>query len=61
MHDDDVGRVEEEWLRTIETRQSASFEHAFKNGTYVQQQWEPLTSQDGECESSMTRICRGYY
>ena len=52
VHPDDTKRVEDEWLRTIDERQPALFEHTFTNGNYVQQQWEPLNSEIGECERS---------
>ncbi|VDB99941.1 unnamed protein product [Peniophora sp. CBMAI 1063] len=56
VHDDDVARVEQEWRKILETRQSASFEHAFKNGTYVQQQWEPLSNEDGDSDGFICTI-----
>ncbi|KZV71818.1 hypothetical protein PENSPDRAFT_650380 [Peniophora sp. CONT] len=56
VHPDDVKRVEDEWLRTIETRQATSFEHAFANGTYAQQQWEPLTTEDGDSDGYICTI-----
>ncbi|KAI0320178.1 hypothetical protein OF83DRAFT_1281345 [Amylostereum chailletii] len=47
VKDDDKGRVLSSWNTAVQSQKSASLEFQFKNGRFVQGQFEPLLSESG--------------